>query len=225
MKTHLIEKYPGHMDWDTVKQWVYDGGIPDDAQAPDSPAFDIIDQQRKAFLAGELPAEDIQTFIVRSTAQGMGMRKWNTQEWMYFLDGLPKKTPLDKIKALDEAFQLTGTPNAEIGMRWYKHAILAGDKAVWDAAAEHMTRIGRMYLTLPIYKAFASTPEGLAYAEKVFAKAKAGYHPMTQKAAHWILAKAKKTFAEADKKAANTDDDETTGDKGAADKTDKTGGA
>jgi hypothetical protein len=54
-----------------------------------------------------------------------------------------------------------------------------------------MTRIGRMYLTLPVYKAFAATPEGLAYAQTAYAKAKDGYHPMTQGAIESILAKAK----------------------------------
>jgi hypothetical protein len=110
---------------------------------------------------------------------------------MYFLDRLPDVAPLDKLQQLDAAWHLTGTPNAEIGMRWYTHAIAAGDKSVWTAAAEHMHRIGRLYLTTPLYKAFAKTPEGLAYAEQVYAKAKAGYHPMTQKAVERIFAKAK----------------------------------
>jgi hypothetical protein len=111
---------------------------------------------------------------------------------MYFLDGLPDVAPLDKIKQIDAAWHLTGTPNAEIGMRWYSHAIAAGDKDTWPAAAEHMTRIGRLYLTMPLYKAFAKTPEGLAYAEQVYAKAKVGYHPMTQDAVEAVFAKAKK---------------------------------
>jgi hypothetical protein len=76
-------------------------------------------------------------------------------------------------------------------MRWYVHAIAAGDKAAWPAAAEHMTRIGRLYLTLPVYGAFAKTPDGLAYAEQVYARAKAGYHPLTQQAVERLFARAK----------------------------------
>jgi pimeloyl-ACP methyl ester carboxylesterase len=71
-------------------------------------------------------------------------------------------------------------------------AIAAGDHAVWPAAAEHMTRIGRMYLTLPLYATFARTPQGLAYAQKVYAKARPGYHPLTQHAVERILARAGK---------------------------------
>ena len=180
MKPNLIEKYPGKMSLAEVKDWVYGTGIPKDAPLPDSPRFDKIDQERSAFLDGTLPAD-------RLDAKG-----WNTQEWMYFLNRLPDVTPLARIQQIDAAWHLTGTPNAEIGMRWYTHAIAAGDKAVWPAAADHMTRIGRLYLTLPLYQALAATPAGLAYAEQVYAKAKSGYHPLTQQAVEAIFAKAHK---------------------------------
>ena len=181
LKPNLIEKYPGKMSWDEVKAWVYGEGIPKNAPLPDSPRFNAIDQERTDFLAGSLAAAKLD-------AKG-----WNTQEWMYFLDRLPDVAPLDKLQQLDAAWHLTGTPNAEIGMRWYSHAIAAGDKTVWPAAAEHMTRIGRLYLTTPLYTAFVKTPEGLAYAEQVYAKAKAGYHPLTQQVVEGIIAKAKNT--------------------------------
>ncbi len=179
LKPNLIEKYPGKMSWDEVKAWVYGEGIPKDAPLPDSPRFNAIDKERTDFLAGSLAAAKLD-------AKG-----WNTQEWMYFLDRLPDVAPLDKLQQLDATWHLTGTPNAEIGMRWYSHAIAAGDKAVWKAAAEHMTRIGRLYLTTPLYKAFVKTPEGLAYAEQVYAKAKSGYHPLTQQVVESVFASAK----------------------------------
>jgi aminopeptidase N len=184
MKPNLIEKYPGRMSWDAVKDWVYGAGIPEDAPIPDSPRFDAIDRERKQFLDGQLAADKLDA------------KTWNTQEWMYFLDRLPDAPPLAKMQDLDAAWHLTGTPNAEIGMRWYVHAIAAGDKAVWPAAAEHATRIGRLYLTMPVYKAFVQTPDGFAYAEQVYAKAKDGYHPLTRMAVERLFAK---TRAEQDK--------------------------
>ncbi|MEW9571871.1 M1 family metallopeptidase [Rhodanobacter sp. Si-c] len=179
LKPNLIEKYPGRMSWDEVQQWVYGTGIPKDAPLPDSPRFDTIDKERGAFLADTLPAAKLDA------------KDWNTQEWMYFLDRLPDEPRLEQVQQLDAAWHLTGTHNAEIGMRWYVHAIAAGDKAVWPAAAEHMARIGRLYLTMPVYGAFAKTPDGLAYAEQVYARAKDGYHPLTQQAVERLFAKAK----------------------------------
>lgn len=179
MKPNLIEKYPDRMSWAEVQEWVHGTGIPKDASLPDSPRFDAIDKERSAFVAGDLLADKLDA------------KSWNTQEWMYFLDRLPDVPKLEQMQQLDAAWHLTGTPNAEIGMRWYSHAIAAGDKAVWAAAAEHMTRIGRLYLTTPLYKAFVKTPQGLTYAEQVYARAKAGYHPLTQHVVEAILAKAK----------------------------------
>ena len=179
LKTNLLDKYPGKMSEAEVKDWVYGTGIPKDAPLPTSARFDMIDAKVKAFTAGTLSADQLD-------AKG-----WNTQEWMYFLDRLPDTPKLDQMKALDAAWHLTGTPNAEIGMRWYIHAIAAGDKDVWPAAREHMSRIGRIYLTTPVYRAFAATPEGLAYAEASYAKTKDGYHPLTQQVIEGIFAKAK----------------------------------
>lgn len=179
LKPNLIDKYPGKMSWDEVKAWVYGAGIPKDAPIPDSPRFDAIDTERKAFLAGKLNAGQLDA------------KEWNTQEWLYFLDRLPDAPPLEKMQQLDDAWHLTGTPNAEIGMRWYVHAIAAGDKAVWPAAAEFATRIGRLKLTMPVYKALSATPEGLAYAEMVYAGAKDGYHPLTRMAVERLFAKAR----------------------------------
>lgn len=176
LKANLLDKYPGKMSEAEARAWIWQTGIPKDAPLPTSARFDGIDKQREAFLAGTLAAERLEA------------KTWNTQEWMYFLDRMPDAPPLAKMKELDVAWHLTGTPNAEIGMRWYVHAIAAGDKDVWTAAAEHMTRIGRVYLTTPVYRAFARTPEGLAFAKDTYAKAKDGYHPMTQKVVEGILA-------------------------------------
>lgn len=206
MKPNLLDAHPQCLSWDEVKAWIYQPGLPADAPLPDSPAFDAIDAQRTAFLAGDLAAADIDTHFSETDAAGVQTRRaWNTQEWMYFLDGLPERPQLAQMQALDAAFQLTGTPNGEIGRRWYTHAIAAGDKDVWPAAAEHMTRIGRLYLTMPLYRALVQTPAGLAFATEVYAKAKSGYHPMTQSAVEFTLAKAKKDLAEKD--AAGTADD------------------
>ncbi len=176
---NLIDKYPGKLDPAEVEAWVYGTGIPADAPVPSVARFAAIDRERSDFLAGRLAAD------------ALDAKTWNTQEWMYFLDRLPDAPPLRKLQALDAAWHLTGTPNAEIGMRWYVHAIAAGERSVWPAAAEHMTRIGRLYLTTPVYRALIATPAGFAFAEEAYAKAKAGYHPLTRMAVEKLFAKAR----------------------------------
>ena len=94
------------------------------------------------------------------------------------------------LAKLDQAYKLTGTPNGEIAMRWYPLAIRSGYTQAQEAAGEFIQRVGRRKLILPIYKALVATPDGLAFAEQVFAKAKPGYHPITTASVQDMLAKA-----------------------------------
>ncbi|MHB8309024.1 M1 family metallopeptidase [Metallibacterium sp.] len=178
LRANLIEKHPGKASWDEIEQWVYAPGLPATATLPAVPAFVAIDVARARFLDGSL------------VAAALPATGWNTHEWLYFLDHLPEAPTLAQVQALDAAWQLTQSANAEIGMRWLPRAIRAGDSTVWPAARATMLRIGRMKLTLPIYRAFAATPAGLAYAEAAFKAHKAEYHPLTRQAIEKVLRKA-----------------------------------
>lgn len=177
LKPNLLDKYPGKMSLAEVKAWIYEPGIPADAQVPASPRLEAIAAARKDWLAGKRAAADV------------GAKDWNTHEWMYFLDGLPEKVPLKDLEAFDAAWHLTGAANAEIARRWYLVAIRSGYVKARPAMAEYMTRIGRRYLVVPLYETLAKTPDGLAFAREVYAKAKPGYHPMTQASIEKALAK------------------------------------
>jgi aminopeptidase N len=165
---NLIRKHPGHLSLDAVRAWIEEPRIPKDAKTPTSPRFETIAAARAEWLAG------------KRSADALDAKSWNTQEWMYFLDGLPKQLSKDPMKSLDAAYELTGAANAEIARRWYLTAIRSDYEPARKAMADYMTRIGRRYLVVPLYEALAKTPDGLAFARRVYAKAKAGYHPMTR---------------------------------------------
>jgi hypothetical protein len=44
----------------------------------------------------------------------------------------------------------------------------------------YMIRIGRRKLILPLYRDLAATPAGKTRAQRIFAKARDGYHPLTK---------------------------------------------
>jgi len=165
---NLIRRNPGHMGLGDVKAWIEEPGIPRGAAVPTSPRFETIAAARAAWLDGT------------QDAASLDAKSWNTQEWMYFLDGLPKKLSAQKVAALDAAYHLTGAANAEIARRWYLVAIRNAYQPARAAMAAYMTRIGRRYLVVPLYEALAKTPDGRAFARDVYAKAKPGYHPMTR---------------------------------------------
>ena len=56
--------------------------------------------------------------------------------------------------------------------------------------AEFLQRVGRRKLIMPIYAELVKTPEGLAFAKDVFAKARPGYHPITTGSVEAAIAKA-----------------------------------
>ena len=177
LEPNLLAKYPGRMSLAEVRAWLDQPGIPADATVPTSPRFATVAAQRGEWLAGTRKAADIDA------------RGWNTQEWMYFLDGLPKPLKAAQLAEFDAAWHLTGAANAEIARRWYLAAIAADWRPARPEMAKYMTRIGRRYLVVPLYEELAKTPGGLDFARGVYAKAKPGYHPMTQASIEKALAK------------------------------------
>jgi hypothetical protein len=168
LEPNLLAKYPGKMSLAEVKAWIEQPGIPADAMVPTSPRFAAIAAQRGEWLDGARKPGDLDA------------QDWNTQEWMYFLDGLPKPLTRPQLAEFDAAWHLTGAANAEIARRWYLSAIRADYRPAREAMAAYMTRIGRRYLVVPLYEELAKTPQGLKFARAVYAKAKPGYHPMTR---------------------------------------------
>jgi len=178
-KANLLAKYPGKVTEAELDQWIYEPGVPDTAPKTVSPRFDAVDAARKAWLdSGTLPARD-------ATA------KWSTQEWVHFIDGMPEKLKPEQLAALDAAFHFTGTPNGEIAQRWYPLAVRSGYTQANAAAAEFIARVGRRKLIMPTYAELVKTPDGLKLAEETFAKARAGYHPITTQSVEELIAKAK----------------------------------
>jgi len=177
LKTNLLDEHPGKVSMDEINAWLYKPGIPADAPLPVSARFEAEDKARAAFLDDKLDAG------------ALNADKWTTQEWQYFLDRLPGKLLPAQMKALDASYHLTGSHNAEIAFRWYRLAIGSNYETAYFAMREHMLRIGRRILVVPLYEQLAKTDSGRAFAEKVYAEAKPGYHPMTRAAVEKALAK------------------------------------
>jgi len=175
LKANLLDRHPGKVNMDEVNAWLHQPGIPADAPLPSSARFTVQNIERSEFVAGKRSAKDLNA------------QTWSTQEWQYFLDQLPPKLSAEQINALDNAYHLIGTHNAEIAFRWYRLAIGSGYEAAYPAMREHMLRIGRRILVVPLYGELAKTPKGKELAEKIYAEAKPGYHPMTRAAVEKAL--------------------------------------
>lgn len=86
----------------TVEQWLFQPGSPAKAPQTRSGCFDALDRMRRAWLdEGQLPDDE-------------HTQKWVTQEWVYFIEGMPQALSHAQLQALDAAYAFTGTANGEI---------------------------------------------------------------------------------------------------------------
>lgn len=178
-KQNLLDKYPNKATQAEFDAWLYEPGIPVGAPQTLSPRFGVVDSARLAWLgSAQLPPPVITT-------------AWTTQEWVHFIEAMPQTLKPEQIAQLDTAYKFTGTPNGEIAQRWYPLTVRSGYLEARPAIADFLQRIGRRKLIMPTYQALAATPDGLAFAQEVFAKAKPGYHPITTGSVEAVLSKAK----------------------------------
>lgn len=177
-KKNLFDKHPNLISDAEIREWVYAGGIPAGAPQVQSRGFSNTDTARIAWQgSGQLPNPQV-------------TNTWITQQWVHFIEGMGDKLTVEQVKQLDDAYHFTGTANGEIAMRWYPLAIRSGYVDARPEIAKFIERVGRRKLIMPIYEELVKTPDGLAFAQETFARAKPGYHPITTGSVEAVLAKA-----------------------------------
>jgi aminopeptidase N len=176
-KKNLFDKHPDLVTEAEIQAWVYGPGIPAGAPQVQSRGFSSTDTARIAWLgSGQLPNPQVTS-------------EWVTQQWVHFLEGMGDTLTVEQLAQLDKAYQFTGTANGEIAMRWYPLTVRSGYVEARPAIAAFIERVGRRKLIMPIYEELVKTPEGLAFAQESFARARPGYHPITTASVEALLAK------------------------------------
>lgn len=177
-EANLLDEHPGKVTREELEEWIYGTTIPESAPRIVSEPLQAVDAVREAWLAdGTLPESRI-------------TEVWSTQEWLHFLDGLPKTLSPEQLAALDEAYGFTGTANGEIAMRWYPRTVRSGYAQATEALVAFLRKIGRRKLIMPTYEALVQTPEGLELARQALADARPGYHPITTGSVERVIAEA-----------------------------------
>ena len=166
----LMAKYPGRVDADFLSRWIDGTGIPADAEFVPSDVLAKVDATRLAWEQGRIRTEDLQTAT------------WTVQEWLHFLSRLPRPQPVARLQELDRRFHLTASPNAEIAHAWFRLAIQSDYPGLEPTLEAYLTSIGRLKLIRPLYEDLLATPEGAAFARRVYAQARPGYHAIAQRA-------------------------------------------
>ena len=160
-----------------LASWIEGEDIPADAVFVQSDALAKVDAARHAWMT------DGKTAPLVAAAKA-----WSVPEWSRFLDGLSRDLAGDRMAALDAAFKLTASTNAEVKHAWLKLAIAARYAPADAALEQYLTTIGRRKLIVPLYRELVKSPEGLARAQAIYAKARPMYHSVARSTIEPLLA-------------------------------------
>ncbi|MDF0489772.1 M1 family metallopeptidase [Sphingomonas sp. H39-1-10] len=148
-----------------LDRWAYQPGLPDNAVHVRSATLAAIDTKITAFAGG-------------AAASSIDTAKWSTQEWLRFLNGLPRQQTAARLAEMDSAWGLSKSPSAYIGFAWFSLAIANHYDPVVPALDHYLHTIGRGLFVYPLYRALmAQGPWGQPIARRIYASARATYHP------------------------------------------------
>ncbi|MBF5042213.1 M1 family metallopeptidase [Aggregicoccus sp. 17bor-14] len=148
-----------------LDEWVYRPGLPANVYRPQTDRFAHVEAQVKAFLGGA-PASALKT-------QG-----WLTQEWQYFLGLLPRELTPAQLASLDGTFHFTQTGNSEVLFAWLEKTIASRYEPALPALEHFLTSQGRGRFVRPLYRALMDRDWGKPLAQRIYAEARTGYHPV-----------------------------------------------
>lgn len=109
--------------------------------------------------------------------------QWNTQQWLHFL----RSQEHPDMARLDAQFRLTESGNAEILAEWLFMSARENYEPAWGKLEEFLCAVGRRKFLRPLYTELMKTPEGSERARRIYGKARAGYHPITQRTVDGIV--------------------------------------
>lgn len=155
--------------------WVYQPGLPANAVHVKSATLARIDQMLER-VNGGAPFASIDA------------SRWSTQEWLRFLNGLPRQQSAARLAELDQAFRLSTSTNAYIRSAWLVLAIGNRYQPAIASAEQFLPSVGRNLLITPVYRALKAQGDwGMPVARRIFDRARAGYHPVTAGAITQLL--------------------------------------
>jgi leukotriene-A4 hydrolase len=166
IRSHLVTT-PALEEALMMDAWIYQPGLPSNAQAPTSDAFVLVDAQLLAF-AGGAPAAALET------------DGWITQQWQHFLNGLPQGLTAAQMADLDATFSLSSAGNAEVRFAWLMNVVKNRYEPGVASLRDFLTSMGRRKFTQPLYVALMAHGDwGQPIARRIYDEARPGYHPIT----------------------------------------------
>ncbi len=151
-----------------LDRWAYQPGLPDNVARPDPAAFSGVDEALAAYGRSGAAAD-------------VPYRGWTTAERLRFLNGLPRTMPADRLAALDQAFGLTQSANAETLFAWLQLALANRYQPAVPAVERFLAEQGRRKFVLPLFETlYRDATWGRPIATRLYDRTRASYHSVTQ---------------------------------------------
>jgi leukotriene-A4 hydrolase len=146
-----------------VSQWIHEPGIPGNVVRPTSSRLARVDEQVRAFVAGEAAAT-------------LDVQGWSAQEWRHFLNALPRQATAARLADLDGAFRLSAATNSEILFAWLRLAAFNAYRPAAHALEGFLLSQGRGKFVKPLYAALGATEWGQREGRRIYRRARPQYH-------------------------------------------------
>ena len=172
---HLLQADPGKFSREQVGEWLYQPGLPADAPIPHSESFDRSSAVARAWMAGELRADDIP------------IDEWSPHAVVNLINSLPADVSNEQLSELDAALGLGDTRNAVIARAWFVLVAKRRHTPSYAQLEQHLNRYGRTWLIRDVYRALVENEQDGELANAMFVKALSAYHPLTIKAIERVL--------------------------------------
>ena len=165
LRANLIKGDKALEDKLQLDTWAYQPGLPDNAVHVKSATLGRIDQTLAQVNAGAQIAS-------------IDAKHWSTQEWLRFLNGLPRKQTADRLAELDKGLGLSTSINAYVRSAWLVLAAQNHYDPAILSMEDYLPRIGRGLLIFPVYRALKAEGEwGMPIAKRIYGSARGNYHP------------------------------------------------
>jgi len=163
LNNDLLSKNPVWKEKVNYNEWIFERGLPSNCPEPTSTEFDKVATDVKAFNDnGTLP----------------NVKNYTTHHWLQFLRALPEQMKTEQMDALDSAFKLTHSGNAEISCDWFKHAITSKYEKAYPAMEAFLMKVGRRKFLTPLYDRMVDSDQTVL-AKSIYERAKSGYHAVS----------------------------------------------
>jgi leukotriene-A4 hydrolase len=172
---NLLNQCPEAVSKLQIEEWVHGIGLPAGTALPKSDAMEIVEGHANRWLQGEVAAHELQT------------SSWSTQEWLHFLKYIFDRVDASKMSELDSTFHLTNSGNSEITSQWLLMAIRNHYQPAYKRLEQFLTSVGRRKYLKSLYGELAKTPDGKAWAQSIYERARLNYHPIGRQAVKSVL--------------------------------------